>query len=218
MWKRLAGQQEGGQPLWRAGGGVYLGLLTHCQTADISLSVGVLGVTSCLSGCVCVCEWTYVFEREGGQTVIHYTPAGFVPSSSVVSPNQVEYTPTPTRKYTLLSYSSQSATLLCWHTVESPPKLCTRTILCYCLWKGLEQFRKYPSSGLGMIGVECKWLWNVWQCTLFADDWVEIGGEETGSESLVINEISLMDMREQQNHTEKETYKQTQCDTCALTH
>lgn len=55
MWKRLAGQQEGGQALWRHGGGVYLGLLTHCQTADVSLAVVALGVTSSLSGFVCLC-------------------------------------------------------------------------------------------------------------------------------------------------------------------
>lgn len=34
-----------------------------------------------------------------------------------------------------------------------------------------------------MIGVECKWLWRLWQSALFADDWVEIWGEEKGSDS-----------------------------------
>lgn len=90
-WKRLAGQQEGGQALWRAGSELYLGPLTHCQTADVSLSVGALGVTSSLSGCVCLC--VNICVRAGrGQTVIHYTPAGFVPSSSVWSQNRSEHT------------------------------------------------------------------------------------------------------------------------------
>lgn len=89
------GQQEGGQALWRAGHRVYLGLPTHCQTADISLSVGALGVTSCLSGCV----GTYVFEWAGGQTVMHFTPPGFVPASSVWSPNQAELAHARTRPH-----------------------------------------------------------------------------------------------------------------------
>lgn len=55
---------------------------------------------------------------------------------------------------------------------------------------------------------------------------MEICGEETESESLVINEVSLMDMHEPQNHTGKEKnlkytfgkWTQTQCNTHAAMH
>lgn len=77
-----------------------------------------------------------------------------------------------------------SAALLCLSAVESPPNTSTRTVLCYCLWKELEQFTKRPPDlGSGMIGVECKWLWSLWRSTLFMNDGVEMWGKATGSGS-----------------------------------
>lgn len=138
---------------------------TLSSSRHLSLCWGAGGHVVPVWRCVCLCVNICVWEgRE--QTMIHYTPAGFAPSSSVVSPNEAKYTytPTQTHKCTLLSCSIQSVTLLCWHAVESPPNLFTRTTLCYCQWKGLEQFRKYPTTGLGMIGMECKCLWSHLPC------------------------------------------------------
>lgn len=51
------------------------------NSRHLSLSVGAQGVTLCLSGCVILCLNICVWAGWG-LTVIHYKPAGFVPSSS----------------------------------------------------------------------------------------------------------------------------------------
>lgn len=165
---------------------------------------------ACLAACVCV--WTYVSDWAGGrQLYITYQRAlSLHLSEAQIKLSTRPYTATQTHKCSPLFYPSPSGTLLCWHTVESPPNFFSRTTLCYCLWKSLEQFRKHPGWGLRMIGVECKWLWRHWQSTLFVDDWVEIWGEETGSESFMINVISLMDMHEP--HSQGDAQKYTPAD------
>lgn len=168
VWKRLAGQQEGRTSSVESWLWSLSGLSTHCQMADISLSVGVLGVTSCLSGCECVC----------GNICVWMTSS--LKHRQVLS----HLRPNPAERVHKHLNSLHSATWVCWFAVQSPPNMSTRTILCYCVWKELEQFRKQPRvCGLGTIGVECKWLWSLWQSTLFVNDWVEIWGEETGSGS-----------------------------------
>lgn len=49
--------------------GVYLGLLTHCQTADVSLAVVPLEVTSSLSGFVC--EYMCLGGQGAGSNTLH---------------------------------------------------------------------------------------------------------------------------------------------------
>lgn len=155
---------------------------TLSNSRHLSLSWGTGGHVVPVWLCVSVCEHM-CFSGWGADSDTLYT--------SRFSPVFIQIWPsTRTNTYckcALLSHPSHSATLLCWSAVESPPNMSTRTILCYGLWKELEQFRKHPpprpDCGLGMIGVECKWLWSLWQSTLFVNDWVGIWGEETGSDS-----------------------------------
>lgn len=217
VWKRLAGQQEGGQALQGAWGWVYRELLTHCQTADISLTDGALRVTLCLSGCVCVCVWTYVSEQAVGADSDTLQTSRLCPFFICLELHSCRAHAQP-HKCTLLSYPSQSATLLCWHAVDSPPNFPLTRTLCYVsvYTKGSERFRKHPGSGLGAIGVKCKWLWRLWQSTLFVDDWVEIWDEETGLEPPVINEPNLMNiittqMRKSRKYTYTSKHTLMQC-------
>lgn len=178
----------------------------------MSLSQEGCGGHVSLSGCACVCSWTYVLAWEGGRQwyITHQQALSLLHlSEAKIRPRTHTQTPTQRHECALLSYPSQSASLLCWHATGSPPNSSTRASLCYCLWGGLGQVRKRPVYDSGMMGVKCKWLWSLWQSALFVDDWVEIRGEETRSESLVINEIFLMDTQAPHKHTGKKKKRDT---------
>lgn len=64
VWKRLTGQQEGGQAL--AAECIWMPAETLSNGKDLARCQGT-GVTLCLSGSVCVYVWMYVFEWLGGR-------------------------------------------------------------------------------------------------------------------------------------------------------
>lgn len=111
--KCLAGQQEGRRVVLsrrhRLPG--RADTLSNCKSLSLSLSpLGHWG-SRCAYGRPCVCVWTYMFE-----TVMHYAPAGFVPTSSVHNLNRVKYKQCHQKhRCSLPPYPLQSSPFLCWH-------------------------------------------------------------------------------------------------------